>query len=264
MEGRLLFLGTGSSGGVPMVGCTCSTCRSPDEKNKRLRPAALIHLANQTLLIDAGPDFRAQALRYGIHRLDGLLLTHTHFDHVAGLDELRAYYLLHRLIVPVLASKETLKALKKRYDYLFCEKYAGVSLTAQLDFHVLEHDHGMTQFCSLPIEYVTYEQGGCPVNGFRFGSLAYLTDVKQFSENIFHHLQGVETLVVNALREEPSYMHLSLHEAVAFAQKIGAKQTYFTHISHELEHQAINARLPQGFALAYDGLEIPFSFHTLT
>jgi len=259
MQGKLLFLGTGGSSGVPMIGCRCGTCVSTHSKNKRLRPSALLTVDTTQLLIDVGPDFRTQALQYDIERLDGVLLTHTHFDHVAGLDELRVYYVIHHHILPVLSSAETLRTLKKRYDYLFVERNGEESLTAQLDFQVLAGEMGCHMFCGLPIRYMSYQQGGLPVNGFQIGSLAYLTDVKKISDEDLQGLEGVEVLVISALREQPSKMHLTFEEAIQIAQKIGAKQTYFTHLGHETEYVATAANLPSGYTLAHDGLEIFFT-----
>jgi phosphoribosyl 1,2-cyclic phosphate phosphodiesterase len=257
---EFLFLGTGGSAGVPMIGCECQVCRSENPFNNRLRPSGLLNAGEKTLLIDSGPDFREQALKFRIGRLDGVLLTHSHFDHVAGLDELRAYYLLYRKTLPVLASEATLKDLKRRYDYLFREKSWGMSLAAQLEFQMLENSRGETVFCGIPLRYMTYEQGGMQVNGFRFGPFAYISDIRVYPETIFEDLEGVEILVLSALRHEPSLMHFNIEEAVAFSRKAGTRETYFTHVGHELEHLKTNEALPPGFALAHDGLRLVFNY----
>ncbi|MCC5832150.1 MAG: MBL fold metallo-hydrolase [Chlamydiales bacterium] len=257
---EFIFLGTGGSAGVPMIGCECPVCRSEDPLNKRLRPSGLLRAGDKILLIDSGPDFREQALKFDINRLDGVLLTHSHFDHVAGLDELRAYYLMSREPLSVLASESTLQDLKRRYDYLFREKSWGMSLAAQLDFHVLDNERGEALFCGIPLRYMTYEQGGMQVNGYRFGSFAYVSDIRNYPETLFEELTGVEILVLSALRHEPSLMHFNIEEAVAFSRKVGAKQTYFTHIGHELEHLKTNEQLPSGCALAHDGLRLAFNY----
>ncbi len=251
-----LFLGTGGSAGVPMVGCHCPVCKSDNPHNTRLRPSGLLKINGKTFLIDCGPDLRYQALVHEIDYIDGVLITHTHFDHVGGLDELRTYYLLHGQILPCLVSLETLDGLKKRYDYLFAEKTWGKSLAAQLHFQVLEQDRGKTEFMHQELQYVSYEQGNCPVNGYRFGKFAYISDIRKYPETIFADLQGVETLILSALRETPSQMHFSFSEAIEFSHRVGAKQTYFTHISHETDHEKVNKKLPKGFALAYDGLTL--------
>jgi phosphoribosyl 1,2-cyclic phosphate phosphodiesterase len=260
MKAEFLFLGTGGSSGIPMIGCSCLVCTSKDPRNKRLRPSALVSCDNKTMLIDAGPDFRFQALRYQINRLDGLLLTHSHFDHIAGLDELRIYYLLQQIPLPVLLSKPTYLDLKRRYDYLFREKDPKGSLTAQFDFHVLSHERGKTQFLGFAIGYMHFEQAGMPVLGFRFGSLAYLSDIRNYPETLFEDLEGINILIVSALRNTSSNMHFNLDEAIAFARRTEAEMTYFTHMSHELEHQATQVQLPEGFNLAYDGLKLNFEF----
>lgn len=253
---EFLFLGTGASAGVPMIGCTCPVCRSTNPRNKRLRQSALLQINDKVLLIDSGPDFRAQALQYTISRLDGVLLTHTHFDHVAGLDELRAYYLLYRQPLPILVSTATLTDLKRRYDYLFREKSWEMSLAAQLDFCALEEERGETSFLGIPIRYMSFEQGGMQVFGFRFGNFAYLSDIRNYPETIFEDLQGVETLVISALREKPSLMHLSFAEAIQFAERVGAQKVFFTHIGHDAEHEEIQSQMPSGMQLAYDGLTL--------
>ena len=243
-----------------MIGCTCSVCTSSNPHNKRLRPSVLITVGKKRVLIDAGPDFRAQALRHHIDHLDGMLLTHSHFDHVAGLDELRIYYLRHRKPLPVLLSEPTLLALKRRYDYFFQAKNLNQSLPAQLEFHVLEQERGTLSFLDLEIGYMRFEQGGMQVTGYRIGSFAYISDIRVYPETIFTDLAGVKTLVLSALRTETSLMHFNLDEALAFSQKVGAQETYFTHMGHELEHEKTNALLPAGVQLAYDGLKVEFTY----
>jgi phosphoribosyl 1,2-cyclic phosphate phosphodiesterase len=262
ISGECLFLGTGGSGGVPMIGCTCAVCTSSHPFNHRLRPSVLIRLDKKNVLIDAGPDFRFQALRYSIRQLDGVLITHSHFDHVAGLDELRVYYLRNRVPMPLLLSEATYTDLKKRYDYLFREKEIQKSLTAQLDFHVVPGSRGIVNFLGVDIGYTPYEQGGMPVMGFRIGSLAYISDIRTYPETIFEDLRGINILILSALRKEPSIMHFNLEEATAFAKKVGAKRTFLTHMGHELDYDQGNAQLPPEVRLAYDGLKLEFDYGT--
>ncbi len=257
-----LFLGTGGSAGIPMAGCSCAVCKGGIKHNQRLRPSGLIKLRDKTLLIDPGPDLRLQALKYEINKIDGVLITHTHFDHVGGLDELRTYYLLHGQIMPCLVSLPTLEGLKNRYDYLFAEKTWGKSLAAQLYFQVLEGERGSTEFLQTKVEYISYMQGSCPVNGFRFGSFAYISDIRKYPETIFEDLEGVDILVLSAVREAPSQMHLSFEEGIAFSKRVGAKKTYFTHISHDTDHDTANKKLPKGVQLAYDGLRLDLCMKT--
>ena len=239
-----------------MIGCPCPVCSSLDPCDKRLRPSGLLAIGGRKLLIDAGPDLRLQALRYHIDHLDGILITHSHFDHIAGLDELRAYYLLHRSPLPVLLSQPTYLDLRQRYDYFFKERIPGVSLPAQLDFHVIEEERGEISFLGLDIGFMRYEQSSMPVTGFRFGHFAYISDIRQYPETIFQDLSGVDILVLSMLRQETSFMHLNLEEALTFARKVGAARTYFTHMSHEVEHAAVSSLLPNGVYLAYDGLKL--------
>lgn len=259
MKCSLLFLGTGASSGIPLIGCTCAVCTSTNPYNQRLRPSVLITVEEKTFLIDTGPDLRAQALTHHITKLDGVLFTHTHYDHIAGIDELRSFYLLNKEPLPVLLSKPTYDELRVRYAYLFTEKSRDKSLTAQLNFSVLPSERGTISFQGVNIQYLTYEQGGMKVSGFRLGNMAYLSDLNKYDETIFEDLEGVEVLVVSALRYAPSYMHLTVEEASAFAKKVGAKKTYLTHLSHEIEHEEANKMLPEGICLSYDGLTIDFT-----
>lgn len=262
IQGQFLFLGTGSSIGIPVIGCQCSVCLSENPLNKRLRPSGLITVGNKNILIDSGPDFRQQALKYKIHHLDGVLYTHTHFDHIAGLDELRIYYIQNQIKLPALVSKESMRDIETRYHYLF-RKYDSqkMNLTAQLDFRILESERGCLVFEGLPFSYLSYWQGDMKITGYRIGNFAYISDLKDYKEEIFEDLVGLKYLVVSALRESPSAIHLTIDEAVSFAQKVNAEHTYFTHISHEVDHEKVNAQLPAGIYLGYDGFNLNFMFN---
>lgn len=240
-----------------MIGCSCPVCTSNDPHNKRLRPSALLTINGKQLLIDAGPDLRFQALHHHINHLDGVLVTHAHFDHIAGLDELRIYSRSPvNKKIPLLVSHATFSDLKQRYQYLFREKSEGISMTAQLEFHILEKRSGHCQFLDIPLSYMTYEQGGMEVNGFRFGTFAYVSDLSIYHESIFKELEGVKILVMSALCDRKSKMHLSIEEAIAFSRRVGATVTYFTHINHEIDHSARERTLPPGIHLGYDGLRL--------
>ena len=256
MKGSFLFLGTSASAGVPVIGCSCNVCASP--KNRRRRPAGLLKIHGKQILIDVGPDFREQALQFKINSLDGLLLTHTHYDHIAGVDELRIFYLQTLKKIRCLLSKESLQDLKKRYDYLFRPLGQGLTLSAQLEMQVLEKEQGCVEFLGIPFHYVSYFQGGTKVNGFRVGDFAYISDIREYDDSIFLPLEGVKNLVISALREEPSPLHFSLDEAIAFSKKVGAKKTRITHISHGMDHEKINQKLPSAIQLGYDGEEMEF------
>ncbi len=254
--GRFLFLGTAASAGVPVIGCKCSVCSSSSPYDRRLRPSGLLKIGDLSFLIDVGPDFREQALKYGIDSLSGLLLTHTHYDHIAGIDELRIYYLKTQKKLPCLLSKESLEDLQKRYDYIFQPMKEGSLLSAQIACTVLEKDAGKVDFLGVEFGYMSYFQGGAKVTGFRIGDFAYISDISKYDPSIFSALKGVNTLVLSALREEPSPHHLSLDEAVEFSRGAKAKITRLTHISHGLDHEKINRKLPPSIQLGYDGLEM--------
>ncbi len=258
MSAKFLFLGTGGSAGVPIITCKCKVCQSSSPLNKRYRPSALLSVDGKNFLIDVGPDFRDQALHYGIDQLDGILLTHTHYDHVGGIDELRVFYFKHKIRLPVLASAETHDELRHRFHYLFKTRQADGSLESQLDFQLLEEDFGQAAFQGLDVGYVSYFQANMKVSGFRFGSLAYISDIREYDERVVEALVGIDTLVVSALRYIPSGVHFSIDEAIAFSRKVGAKRTFFTHIAHDLEHDETNQKLPEDIRLAHDGLEIGF------
>lgn len=258
MKGRLLFLGTGASLGIPVIGCQCAVCQSHSHFNKRLRPSALISIHGKKILIDAGPDFRQQALKHQIHQLEGILLTHAHHDHTAGFDELRALYYRHKKPLPILLSEATAQDVKSRFYYLFQPGNPYEKFAPRLDLQILPALEGKVIFEGIPIEYMTYQQGEMLVNGFRFGNLAYLSDIRLFSPAIFEHLIGVKTLIISALRHDPSPLHFSVQEAIDFAAQTEAEHIWLTHISHDLDHAETNQMLPSHIKLAYDGLELDF------
>lgn len=256
-EGKLLFLGTGGSMGIPVMGCSCSVCTSTSPFNKRLRPSALVKIDGKTILIDTGPDLRQQALRYDIKNIDGAIITHCHNDHTAGFDEIRAFYMRHGNALPLLASGYTANDLMRRYAYIFEDAHVH-KLVPKFEFQILKSDRGMVEFLGLNLGYSSFLQAGIPVNGFRFGNLGFISDIREYPETIFKDFEGIEKLVLSSLRFEPSPLHFNIDEAVAFSRKIGAKQTWLTHIAHEMEHKKASAQLPEGITLAYDGLEISF------
>ncbi|MBS0621056.1 MAG: MBL fold metallo-hydrolase [Verrucomicrobia bacterium] len=257
MQAHFTFLGTGGSMGIPMVGCRCDVCTSPHKENKRLRSSGLLTVGSQRYLIDVGPDFREQALRYGIEDLSGALLTHAHSDHIAGIDDLRAYYLLHQKTVPCLLSQETYDEIKGRYHYLFRPLSPDRSVAAQIDCKILPRDFGQIDFAGLSVGYLSYFQQGMKVTGFRFGNFAYVSDIRTYSDEVFTALEGVEILVLSALRHTPTAMHFSIDEAIAFTRRVLAKTTYLTHIAHEMEHKTASALLPPDVHMSYDGLKLP-------
>ena len=244
MRASFLFLGTGGSAGIPMIGCECAVCRSSSSYNKRLRSAGLIRIKEKNFLIDVGPDFRSQALKHNINHLTGVLLTHAHSDHIAGIDDLRAYYFLNKIKLPCLLSKETFEEIKLRYHYILKPLAKDKSLSAQIDFNILPKDFGDLVFEGVRFAYFSYFQTSMKVTGFRVGNFAYVSDIREYSKQVLDILQGVEVLVLSALKHIPTAMHFSIDEAVAFARLTSAKKIYLTHIAHDLEYAETNAILP--------------------
>ncbi len=258
MQGRLTFLGTGTSMGVPTLGCSCAVCASVNPRDKRLRPSVAVQWMaegrERTVVIDTGPDFRQQALRRGIRGVDAVLYTHAHADHILGMDDLRPLsYAAFRAggSIPLYADEETTETLKRIYDYTFAPS-ATYPNRARVELRPLTDRIRVHQaeFVRVPVMH-----GELPISGFRFGDAAYLTDVSAIPESSFALLEGLKTLVLPSLRHEPHPSHANVEQAVAWAKRIGARQTWLTHIAHELGHEATNRMLPEGVALAYDGLE---------
>lgn len=244
--------------GVPVIGCPCEVCNSDSPYNKRLRTSALLKIEDKKFLIDAGPDLRQQALKFKINKIDGVIFTHAHQDHTGGIDELRVYYMLYKQSVPCLMSKETYEDIRARFGYMFEVQPLEIKLLPRLAIEFLEDNKGITEFQGIPVQYMSYEQIGMKVTGYRFGKFAYVTDIRKYDEKIFEDLKGVEILVLSALRYTPSHMHFTVDEAVEFAQKVGAKETWLTHLAHELDYEKTNSYLPPNIRLAYDGLDIQF------
>ena len=260
MRGHFLFLGTGGSMGIPVVGCHCPVCRSTDPCDNRLRAAAYIEVAGKKLLIDCGPDFRQQALRFGISDIDGAFITHAHHDHTASVDELRVFYMHHKKPLPCLMSRATAEDLRQRYKYIFQPLDHQHRIVSKIEVNLLEKDRGIATLAAVRFRYLTYEQMGMEVNGFVIGDLAYISDIRTYPETIFEDLKGVETIVVSALRFEHSDFHFTVDEAASFIEKSGARKGYLTHIAHELSHEAANNYLPKQIRMAYDGLQLEFNY----
>lgn len=248
---RVLFLGTGTSHGVPMIGCDCDVCRSSDPRDTRFRPSVYLTLDDDTrVLIDATPDLRSQALAHDIRRVDALVVTHAHADHIMGLDEIRRYNHMTKRAMPVFADARTADGIRRTFGYAFSEIAAGGGVP-QVDLRLID---GPFQVGAAEVVPVPIRHGQWHILGFRFGRFAYLTDCNDVPAASRPLLEGLDVLVLDALRRRAHPTHFTLSEAIATAKEIGARQTYFTHIAHDLGHAATSAELPPGMALAYDGL----------
>ena len=277
----LKFLGTGTSQGVPMIGCGCDVCRSRDPRDKRLRASVLVEYEGLTILVDAGPDFRQQMLREGVSHLDAILLTHNHKDHTGGLDDIRAFNYLEKRATEIYCEKYVEDALRMEYSYAFAEKkYPGAP-----EWHVHNIDENPFEIrCGGPYEVLSWEPGmgyvhstagqddpvktariipirgmhyKLPVLGYRFGDIAYCTDMNHIPEEEFAKLEGLEHFVINCVKYGKHISHYSIEEAIEVAKRVGAKHTWLTHLSHQLPcYNELAAELPDGILPAYDGLTI--------
>jgi phosphoribosyl 1,2-cyclic phosphate phosphodiesterase len=248
---KITFLGTGTSQGVPVIACDCNVCQSSDLLDKRLRTSVLLETDNTTIVIDAGPDFRQQMLREHVTRLDAILLTHEHKDHVAGLDDVRAFNYKSQDAIDIYCEDRVQKAIKKDYSYVFSEyQYPGVP-KMRLN-PVPEHGFNVREIRILPVRAFHYR---LPVYGFRIGNFAYITDANYIPEESKEKLFGVKYLVINALRKEKHISHFSLREAIDLFREISPKKGFITHISHQMGlHREVSRELPPEIMLAYDGL----------
>ena len=254
---ELTFLGTGTSQGVPVIGCRCEVCRSNDRRDQRLRTSAMVEVDGVRIIIDAGPDFRQQMLREGVRHIDAILLTHGHTDHVAGLDDVRAFNFvdypeIHR--VDIFAAPYTVQTVLKVFDYAFAQnKYRGVP---EIDLHTIDMQQSF-RVGEVEITPISGKHSRFDVTGYRIGKLGYLTDFKEISDEEIAKLKGIELLVVNSLRFEPHDSHFSVAEALNLIEKVAPQQAYLTHMSHEIGlYDQAASRLPEGVQFAYDGLKV--------
>jgi phosphoribosyl 1,2-cyclic phosphate phosphodiesterase len=246
--------------GVPTLGCACAVCTSSDPRDRRLRPSLLLRWREsdkeRVAVIDTGPDFREQALRNGLSRIDAVFYTHDHADHILGMDDLRPLsYVMAREggLIPLYATSRTAQTLRRVYDYTFSPS-ATYSNRARVQLEPLEEKnsvHGV-DFAPIPVQH-----GSQSIVGYRFGRTAYITDVSEIPESSFALLEGLDCVILSALRHKPHPSHATVEQAIEWSRRIGARQTWFTHIAHELGHADTNRSLPQGIALAYDGLSFP-------
>lgn len=245
---KVLFLGSGTSTGIPQIGCKCKVCISDNEKDKRLRASVLITENDTSILIDCGPDFRQQLIKHKIDKLSAILVTHEHYDHIGGLDDVRPLGESH-----IYAETKVLGIIKRNMPYSFAEnKYPGVPL---IQLH--EIDENSFRINNIEVQPIRVMHAKLPILGYRIGKVAYLTDVKTIDDKAIEQLQGLDVLVLNALRIEKHISHISLSEALVIANKIGARETWFTHMSHDMGlHNDIDPQLPEHIQLSYDGLEL--------
>lgn len=250
----ILVLGSGTSTGVPMVGCRCKVCTSSDPRDKRLRPSVLLRLDDKRILIDTGPDFRYQALRYGIERIDAVLYTHAHADHILGLDDLRPFNFMQRGEIPFYAAAPAMDMISRTFHYVF-ETKASESSRPRLQPHVFQDEPiypAGVEILPIPVCH-----GKSTVHGFRFGDCAYFTDHSSIPPESMEQLHGLDVLFLDALRYNPHPTHSTFEQSLKTVELLRPRRAYFTHISHDALHEAIQSRLPEGVYVAYDGLEIP-------
>ena len=250
---HITFLGTGTSSGVPMIACPCNVCASPDPRDKRLRSSVLVETAQTTIVIDTTPDFRYQMLRANVRKLDGVVITHSHKDHIAGMDDVRAFNYFMKRAMPVYSNDASEEVIMREFPYAFADKkYPGVP---EIELVTI----GMEAFTIGDIELlpVMVWHMRMPVWGFRIGDFTYITDANRIDAPEKEKILGSKVLVLNALRREKHISHFNLEEAIALVQELNVPTAYFTHISHQLgTHEEVSATLPEGIHLAYDGLKI--------
>ena len=252
-KAKLTFLGTGTSQGVPMIGCSCEVCRSADPHDKRLRSSVLVDYCGKRFLVDAGPDFRQQMLRGGISHVDAILLTHNHKDHTGGLDDIRAFNYLEKKATRIYCEKYVEDSLRQEYSYAFAEKkYPGAP-----DWEVHLIDDKPFSIEGVEIIPIRGKHFTLPVLGYRFGNIAYCTDMNHISDDAFEKLHGLDHFIINCVRRGRHISHFSLEGALEIAATVGARHTWLTHLSHQLPcYEALKTELPSGVLPAYDGLII--------
>jgi len=254
---RLTFLGTGTSFGVPQIGCDCAVCRSTDPRDKRTRSGAILEAGGSTILIDTPPELRLQLIAGGFTGINAVVYTHEHADHVNGIDDLRIFSVRQRRPLPIYGPGETLERVKASFTYIFDEAvrpYEGTS-KPRLTLHPTEPGRSVT-IAGIEVLPLAFEHGHLRVFGYRFWSLAYITDVKAIPEREYPQLQGLEVLVLNALWWRSHPTHLSISEAIDAARALGARRTYLPHLTHETGHAELEAKLPAGIFPAHDGLRV--------
>jgi phosphoribosyl 1,2-cyclic phosphate phosphodiesterase len=258
MEAILTFLGTGTSMGVPTLGCDCAVCTSTDPHNRRTRPSIRLSYSDHTVLIDTGPDFHAQALREGIRRIDAVLYTHSHADHVMGFDDLRPLSFHTESGLPIYADEATANNIERIFEYTFRKK-DRYPTSARVQIHRIDPTPGSgTELFGACFQRIPVTHGVQEITGYRFGSAAYLTDMSDLPDASIPLLQNLDVLIIDALRHDPHPSHSNLENSIAIVERLKPRRAFFTHMSHDLDHDSTNANLPPHIRLAYDGLQINF------
>jgi phosphoribosyl 1,2-cyclic phosphate phosphodiesterase len=249
---RVIVLGSGTSHGVPMIGCHCAVCTSSNPKNRRFRPSIAVENQGRVILVDTTPELRMQALAFGLERVDAVLFTHTHADHVFGLDDLRRFNDLMRAEIPVYGDEATLADIRRVFPYIFTETPPAGG-KPRLTLHPMPEEFDL---CGVHIQAFYVMHGTLPVLAFRFDAFGYVTDTNHVPHEAMAKLRGLKVLILDAVRFDPHVTHFGLWQAVEVAKQLAAERTLFTHLSHHFDHDAVNAQLPAGMELAYDGQTI--------
>tara|TARA_B100000686_G_scaffold272172_1_gene289177 strand:+ start:854 stop:1618 length:765 start_codon:yes stop_codon:yes gene_type:complete len=250
----IAFLGTGASTGVPMLACPCKVCRSGNPKNNRLRASILVQTNGFNILVDTSTDLRRQCLSANINKIDAILFTHHHADHILGLEELRAFNFIHKISIPVYGKEETFKEIKKVFHYVFEESSNYSGTLSRIDInHINEDPFVLGGIDIVPLDII---HGNMRILGYKFGSCAYITDCSDIPENTLEHLYELDVLILNALRLDPHPTHINLEEAIGWTKRLKPKRAILTHMTHQIDYAETSLFLPENVELAYDGLRV--------